>query len=65
MKGFAQAALAHSEDAAIRDRALVMIDRQAMRLARLTQDLLWTVRAQSGKFPSGRRLSISRSSPDG
>ena len=51
MKGFAQVALAHSRDDAIRDRALQIIDRQATRLARLTQDLLWTVRAQSAQIP--------------
>ncbi|MFT3768820.1 MAG: histidine kinase dimerization/phospho-acceptor domain-containing protein [Minicystis sp.] len=39
LKGFAQIALQHRDDRALCDRALAVIDRQATRLARLSQDL--------------------------
>jgi len=52
VKGFAQAALAHRDNAALRDRALSVIDRQATRLAHLVQDLLWSARAR------GQQLSF-------
>jgi signal transduction histidine kinase len=51
LKGFAQAALKHRDDAALRDRALSVIDRQSTRLARLIQDLLWTASAAAGRLP--------------
>ncbi|WP_437315774.1 sensor histidine kinase [Sorangium sp. So ce385] len=51
MKGFAQVALAHRNDAAVRERALAIIDRQATRLARLVQDLLWSARMSGGELP--------------
>jgi signal transduction histidine kinase len=51
LKGFAQAALAHRDEPAVRDRALAILDRQATRLARLAQDLLWAARAEAGRLP--------------
>jgi signal transduction histidine kinase len=51
LKGYAQAALAHPDDNSIRARALAVIDRQATRLARLAQDLLWSARADAGRLP--------------
>jgi signal transduction histidine kinase len=51
LKGFAQLALAHPGDNAVRERALAVIDRQSTRLARLAQDLLWSARAGAGKLP--------------
>jgi signal transduction histidine kinase len=51
LKGYAQAAIAHPDDSAMRARALTVIDRQATRLARLAQDLLWSVRADAGRLP--------------
>jgi signal transduction histidine kinase len=50
LKGFAQAAQAHRDDAALRDRALAVIDRQATRLARLVQDLLAAARVDGGQL---------------
>jgi signal transduction histidine kinase len=51
MKGFAQVAIAHADDASVRGRALAAIDRQSTRLGRLLQDLLWSVRAHAGRLP--------------
>ncbi|APR80339.1 multi-sensor signal transduction histidine kinase [Minicystis rosea] len=51
MKGFAQVALDHRDDRVLRDRALAVIDRQATRIARLGQDLLWVARAGEGTLP--------------
>lgn len=51
LKGFAQLALAHRDDPAVRERALSILDRQATRLARLVQDLLWSARADAGQLP--------------
>jgi signal transduction histidine kinase len=51
VKGFAQLALAHRDDPTVRERALSILDRQATRLARLVQDLLWSARANAGKLP--------------
>jgi signal transduction histidine kinase len=51
MKGFSQVALNQRHDAAVRDRALAIIDRQATRLARLVQDLLWCARISGGERP--------------
>jgi signal transduction histidine kinase len=51
LKGFAQLAIAHRDDPAVRERALTVLDRQATRLARLVQDLLWSVRANAGRLP--------------
>jgi signal transduction histidine kinase len=51
LKGYAQAVIAHPDDAVMRTRALTVIDRQATRLARLAQDLLWSVRADAGRLP--------------
>jgi signal transduction histidine kinase len=51
LKGFAQAALSHADDPARCHRALAVIDRQATRLSRLTQDLLWSARADAGRLP--------------
>lgn len=48
MKGFAQIALTHRDDDRLRERALSVIERQATRLARLIQDLLWSARAATG-----------------
>jgi signal transduction histidine kinase len=62
VKGYAQAALAHGADAALRERALVVIDRQASRLARLVQDLLWSARARGGQLsfqPAPLDLAVS------
>ena len=50
VKGYAQAALAHRDDRALRDRALTVIDRQATRLARLVEDLLWSACAGAGQL---------------
>jgi signal transduction histidine kinase len=50
LKGFAQVALAHRDDPAVRERALAVIDRQSTRLARLVQDLLWSARAGAGQL---------------
>jgi signal transduction histidine kinase len=50
LKGYAQAALAHRPDQALRDRALTVIDRQASRLARLVEDLLWSACARGGQL---------------
>jgi signal transduction histidine kinase len=50
LKGFAQVALTHRDDAAIRDRALTVIERQSTRLARLVQDLLWTASIEGGRL---------------
>ncbi|WP_437331219.1 sensor histidine kinase [Sorangium sp. So ce381] len=51
MKGFSQVALTHRNDTAIRERALTIIDRQATRLGRLVQDLLWSARISGGELP--------------
>ncbi|WP_437540046.1 HAMP domain-containing sensor histidine kinase [Sorangium sp. So ce726] len=51
MKGFSQIALNHRNDTAIRERALTIIDRQATRLGRLVQDLLWSARISGGELP--------------
>ncbi|WP_437719635.1 HAMP domain-containing sensor histidine kinase [Sorangium sp. So ce448] len=51
MKGFSQVALTHRNDTAIRERALTIIDRQATRLGRLVQDLLWSARVSGGELP--------------
>jgi signal transduction histidine kinase len=51
LKGFAQAALAHRDEPSVIRRALAVIDRQATRLARLVQDLLWCARADAGSLP--------------
>lgn len=51
MKGFSQVALTHRNDTAIRERALAIIDRQATRLSRLVQDLLWSARISGGELP--------------
>ncbi|WP_437974928.1 HAMP domain-containing sensor histidine kinase [Sorangium sp. So ce295] len=51
MKGFSQVALTHRDDTAIRERALTIIDRQATRLGRLVQDLLWSARISGGELP--------------
>jgi signal transduction histidine kinase len=51
LKGFAEIAIAHRDDPAVRERALSVIDRQSTRLARLVQDLLWSARAGAGQLP--------------
>jgi signal transduction histidine kinase len=51
LKGFAQVALAHAAEPAMSQRALAVIDRQATRLTRLVQDLLWCARADAGRLP--------------
>ncbi|MGK3984897.1 HAMP domain-containing sensor histidine kinase [Sorangium sp. So ce136] len=51
MKGFSQVALNHRHDTAVRERALAIIDRQATRLARLVEDLLWSARMSGGELP--------------
>jgi signal transduction histidine kinase len=51
LKGYAQVAAAHADDPPVRDRALAAIDRQSIRLARLVQDLLWSVRARASRLP--------------
>jgi signal transduction histidine kinase len=51
LKGFAQVALARTDDPSAHARALSAIDRQCTRLGRLMQDLLWSVRAHAGRLP--------------
>ncbi|WP_437481939.1 HAMP domain-containing sensor histidine kinase [Sorangium sp. So ce1014] len=51
MKGFSQVALTHRHDAAVRERALAIIDRQTTRLGRLVHDLLWSARMSGGELP--------------
>jgi signal transduction histidine kinase len=49
LKGFAHVALTHRDDVEVRDRALTVIERQSMRLARLVQELLWTASVDAGR----------------
>jgi signal transduction histidine kinase len=51
LKGFAQIALTRGDDPGMTRRALAVIDRQATRLGRLVQDLLWCARADAGSLP--------------
>jgi signal transduction histidine kinase len=50
LKGFAESALVHRNEPALRDRALTIIARQSTRLGRLVHDLLWLARMQGEAF---------------
>src|SRR5262249_6311124 len=50
IKGFAQMALGHMDEPERLAPALGIIDRQATRLARLSQDLVWAARAQASQL---------------
>lgn len=49
--GFTQVALENPLDSALHDRALDVIRRQADRVARLIDDVLWAAGARSGRLP--------------
>jgi signal transduction histidine kinase len=51
IQGFAEAALAHPEQEGLEVRALKVIQRQAGRLARLVEDVLWAARARNRQLP--------------